>query len=41
MEDRNWSGDFYIVDFWKRNEDGWQIAARYSSPRSDFTILSR
>ena len=32
MEDRDWSGDFYIVDFWKRSEDSWQIVARYSSP---------
>ena len=28
---RDFSGDFYIVDFWKRSGD-WRILARYSSP---------
>jgi uncharacterized protein DUF4440 len=26
------SGEFYMVDLWKRNGGGWQLAARYSSP---------
>jgi hypothetical protein len=30
-DSRDFSGDFYIVDFWKRN-GGWRIIARYSSP---------
>jgi hypothetical protein len=29
---RDFSGDFYLVDFWKRSSDNWQIIARYSSP---------
>ena len=34
MEGRDFSGDFYIVDFWKQNARGWQVVARYSSPVS-------
>lgn len=30
---RDFSGDFYLVDFWKRSSGNWQIIARYSSPR--------
>jgi hypothetical protein len=26
------SGDFYVVDIWKKHLDRWQIIARYSSP---------
>jgi hypothetical protein len=29
---RDRSGDFYIVDIWKKNSDRWQLIARYSSP---------
>lgn len=29
---RDFSGDFYLVDFWKRRSGNWQIIARYSSP---------
>jgi hypothetical protein len=29
---RDFSGDFYIVDFWKNRAGNWQIIARYSSP---------
>jgi hypothetical protein len=29
---RDFSGDFYVVDFWKRSGGNWQIIARYSSP---------
>jgi hypothetical protein len=32
MEGRDFSGDFYIVDFWKKTGGNWQIIARYSSP---------
>jgi hypothetical protein len=31
-EGRDFSGDFYIVDFWKKRTGTWQIVARYSSP---------
>lgn len=31
-DDRNFNGDFYIVDFWKRGSGDWRIVARYSSP---------
>ena len=31
-DDRDFSGDFYIVDFWKRSSEDWRIIARYSSP---------
>lgn len=31
-DDRDFSGDFYIVDFWKRSSADWRIIARYSSP---------
>ena len=34
MNGRDFSGEFYIVDFWKQTADVWQIIARYSSPRS-------
>jgi hypothetical protein len=26
------SGDFYLVDIWKKSGDQWQITARYSTP---------
>jgi hypothetical protein len=26
------SGDFFLVDVWVRQEAGWKVAARYSSP---------
>jgi hypothetical protein len=29
---RGRSGDFYIVDIWKKNGDSWQIIGRYSTP---------
>jgi hypothetical protein len=29
---RDFSGEFYVVDFWKRSSDKWQITARYSTP---------
>jgi Domain of unknown function (DUF4440) len=29
---RDFSGDFYVVDCWKRSSGNWQIIARYSSP---------
>jgi ketosteroid isomerase-like protein len=29
---RDRSGDFYVVDIWKKSGDRWQIIARYSSP---------
>jgi Domain of unknown function (DUF4440) len=29
---RDRSGDFYIVDIWRKNGDKWQIIARYSTP---------
>jgi Domain of unknown function (DUF4440) len=29
---RDFSGDFYIVDFWRNRAGNWQIIARYSSP---------
>jgi hypothetical protein len=29
---RDFSGDFYIVDFWKKGTGTWQIIARYSTP---------
>ena len=29
---RDRSGDFYIVDIWKKSGDQWQIIARYSTP---------
>ena len=29
---RDRSGDFYIVDIWKKQSDRWQLIARYSSP---------
>jgi hypothetical protein len=31
-EGRDRSGDFYVVDIWKKNGDRWQMIARYSSP---------
>jgi Domain of unknown function (DUF4440) len=31
-DDQDFSGDFYIVDFWKRSSGNWRIIARYSSP---------
>lgn len=32
IDGRDFSGDFYIVDFWKKRGGNWQIIARYSSP---------
>jgi len=29
---RDRSGDFYVVDIWKKNGENWQIIARYSTP---------
>jgi hypothetical protein len=29
---RDRSGDFYVVDIWKKHSDRWQLIARYSSP---------
>ena len=29
---RDRSGDFYLVDIWKKTGDNWQIIARYSTP---------
>ena len=29
---QNRSGDFYVVEFWNRRGDRWQLIARYSSP---------
>jgi hypothetical protein len=29
---RDRSGDFYLVDVWKKNGDSWQMIARYSTP---------
>ncbi len=31
-EGRDRSGDFYVVDIWKRSGDRWRMIARYSSP---------
>ena len=28
------SGDFYLVDVWKKTGDNWQLIARYSTPVS-------
>jgi hypothetical protein len=32
LDGRDRSGDFYLVDIWKKSGDRWQIIARYSSP---------
>ena len=32
FDGRDRSGDFYVVDIWKKSGDGWQMIARYSSP---------
>lgn len=32
IDGRDFSGDFYLVDFWKKRGGNWQIVARYSSP---------
>jgi len=32
FDGRDRSGDFYVVDIWKKRGDSWQIIARYSSP---------
>jgi ketosteroid isomerase-like protein len=29
---RDFTGDFYLVDLWKKSGDTWQIVARYSAP---------
>jgi hypothetical protein len=31
-EGRDFSGDFYVVDLWKKGQGKWQIIARYSTP---------
>jgi Domain of unknown function (DUF4440) len=36
FDGRDFSGDFYLVDFWKRSEGNWQIIARYSTPLGKF-----
>lgn len=32
IDGRNFSGVFYVVDFWKKRDARWQIVARHSSP---------
>jgi hypothetical protein len=32
FEGRDRSGDFYVVDIWRKGDHGWQMIARYSSP---------
>ena len=32
FQGRDRSGDFYVVDIWKKSGDGWQMIACYSSP---------
>jgi Domain of unknown function (DUF4440) len=32
LGDRDRSGDFYVVDIWRKSGDDWQIIARYSTP---------
>jgi hypothetical protein len=32
MDSRDFGGDFYLVDFWKKRGGNWQIIAWYSSP---------
>ena len=32
FEGRDRSGDFYVVDIWKKSGGRWQMIARYSSP---------
>jgi hypothetical protein len=34
FEGRDRSGDFYVVDIWKKSSKLWQLIARYSSPMS-------
>jgi hypothetical protein len=29
---RDRSGDFYVVDIWRKTAGNWQIIARYSTP---------
>jgi hypothetical protein len=31
FQGRDFSGRFYLVDLWRQNSKGWQLAARYSS----------
>jgi hypothetical protein len=33
---RDFSGDFYVVDFWQKSSGNWQIIARYSTPLGNF-----
>jgi hypothetical protein len=33
---RDFSGHFYLVDFWKKRRGNWQIIARYSTPLGEF-----
>jgi Calcium/calmodulin dependent protein kinase II association domain len=35
------SGEFYVVDIWKKRLDRWQIVARYSSPMAKAFDRSR
>src|SRR4030095_317022 len=32
MDGRDRSGDFYVVDIWRKGDDRWQLIARYSRP---------
>jgi hypothetical protein len=32
FDGRDRSGDFYLVDIWRRRGDRWQLIARYSCP---------
>jgi hypothetical protein len=32
MSGRDYSGNFYLLDFWRKRGEQWQIIARYSSP---------
>jgi hypothetical protein len=34
FEGRDRSGDFYVVDIWKKSGEGWQMIARYRDRRS-------
>jgi uncharacterized protein DUF4440 len=37
---RDRSGDFYLVDIWKKSGDQWQIIGRYSTPIGKKVYLS-
>jgi hypothetical protein len=34
FEGRDRSGDFYVVDIWKKSGEGWQMIAHYRDRRS-------